>query len=91
MLAYDSWRSTDQEGYLADFRLVIFQSLTTLEAPVSNKGQRQRFEEDDLHLQRVLDQISPWNGYRDPEYPKWIIPCPRYQASDYPSSWSKDI
>ena len=97
LIVHDEKRwSADQEvtrasDPLADFRVVIFQSLTTLEPSGSKEGQRQRSEEDDLHLQNVLDEINSRNYWRDPEYPKWIFPGPECQASDYRSSWSRDL
>lgn len=97
LIVHDEKRwSADQEvtrisDPLADFRVVIFQSLTTLESSGSKEGQRQRSEEDDLHLQKVLDEINSRNYWRDPEYPKWIFPGPECQASDYISSRSKDL
>lgn len=101
LLKNDAYRwSTDQEGRVSNsdpwfdkFRVVVFQSMTSLEnlSESSPDPKRQRGEEDDLHLQEVLDCINSSNYWRDPEYPKWVVDGPKYPVSLYSSSWSKDL
>lgn len=101
LLKNDAYRwSTDQEGRISNsdpwfdkFRVVVFQSMTSLEDPSGSSpdSKRQRGEEDDFHLQEVLDSINSSSYWRDPEYPKWVIDGPKYPASLYSSSWSKDL
>ncbi|KAI9930696.1 hypothetical protein MW887_011451 [Aspergillus wentii] len=100
MLIYDSERAEadgpdttlEYDTSFADFRRVAFQSLATLDPfPSKQLQQRQRDEEDDFHLERVIHRINKEYNWQNPEDPKCIIFGPELSVSDYASSWSNDL